>query len=170
MRNSSEGESNESEGIYSFCLRSFNRREGPRGRFEWLPVKGRAGVQIAGKGTVLESTATSRGVTLPLYFYDDWFFKSDLHARLADNPARPSLLSRNRPRIFLPCQSDTDCGDGIIEHLTAENLETVSEVDRYGRAEDKTVWKVSGANDWWDCLKWFSVLAEIARKKAMAAA
>lgn len=153
------------ESVYGFCLRTFSRRDG---RFLFCPVKGRAGRQI--DALTVESTREVRGVNLPLYHYDDWAFKSDMHVRLSSDPAKPSVLARQRARIFLPRVRDVDEGhpadNDLISHLCAERLVNVLDVDKHGRQALITKWHTTGRNDWWDCLKWFLVYADILNKKA----
>ena len=159
-----DGDASE-QSVYGLCLRTF-----VKGRFCICPVKGRAGVQWTTSGVVVESSAQVRGFNIPVYHYDDWAMKSDLNVRLSSDPAKPSPLARRQPRIVFPRASDVT--DDLIEHLTAERIVEVEKKDRDGRNVTKRLWRVPEGrkNDWWDCLKWLSVLHEIQRKAAAEAA
>jgi len=149
------------ESVYAFCLRTWSHAEG---RFRFLPVKGRAGRQI--QGLTIDTLRPVRGIQLPLHHYDDWAFKSDLNLRLVSDPQNPSALARQRPRIHFPRESEID--EAFLDHLTSERLVEKEIKGRTGRVETVKQWDAAGANDWWDCLKWFLVLNELLRKKAVS--
>lgn len=153
------------ESVYAFCLRTYHAHEN---RFLFVPVKGRAGVQI--NALTIDSSVMVNGVQLPLLHYDDPAFKRTLYnIQLDADPKNPGPLAKSHPRIIFPRESDID--DALIEQLTSERLMDVERRDgRTGRMITKRVWdNPDGPNDLGDCLKWIGVLWEVARRQLLLA-
>lgn len=170
---SADQEDHREESVYGFCTTTYEPSEM---RYLFAPAKGRAGQQIA--VPTADTRVEFNGRVLPLHFYDDWGFKRDLYQiRLASDPANPSPLAKDRPRIFLPRRealeedhAASEAGRSFLSQLLAERIVDGPYRTSGGTLKHGPHWHSTGPNDLGDCLKGLSVLAAILQRHLMAAA
>lgn len=158
------------ESVYGFCASTFDVSEM---RYLISPAKGRAGRQIL--VPTIDSSVDYNGRTLPLHLYDDWSFKRDLYnIRLASDPAAPSPLAKDRPRIYFPKRQDleadhaeSDTGQSFLSQILSERIVDGPYRTSSGAKKHGPHWESSGPNDLGDCVKGCLILYAILSKHLM---
>lgn len=160
------------ESVYGFCSTTFEPSEM---RYLFAPAKGRAGQQIT--VPTVDSEVQYNGRILPLHFYDDWAFKRDLYSiRLGSDPANPSPLAKDRPRIYFPRRealeddhAASEAGTSFLSQLLAERIVVGAyRTTTGGKLKYGPHWQSTGPNDLGDCVKGLTILATILQRRILA--
>lgn len=165
-------ENHAEESVYGFCATTFEASEM---RYLFAPAKGRAGKQIT--VPTLDSSVQFNGRQLPLHFYDDWAFKRDLYnIRLASDPAAPTPLAKDRPRIYFPRRealeddhASSESGRSFLSQLLSERIVDGEYRTAGGVLKHGLHWHAHGPNDLGDCLKGCLILYAILQRQVMDA-
>lgn len=138
------------KGGTSYDVRKFCQPRFPA----FFPAKGRGGIQVRHTISFSDSAIDRGGQTvIPVCHFDDDSFKRVLYIDRIKNFDPKRCEDYGLPRIWFP----EDIDEELVKEMLSEQL--VKIINDNGRPD--FAWKVTGANDWADCIKMGLVLWNI---------